>query len=135
MDRVFLDANVLFSAAFSPRSRFLRFWELTDAEALTSEYAAKEARRNLRLKRPERLVELNRLIDGLRIVAESTADRTLPEGVDLPEDDRPILLAAIEARATHLLTGNQRDFGPYYGRVIEGVLILRPAGYLPAVTS
>jgi hypothetical protein len=32
----------------------------------------------------------------------------LPEGVSLPEKDVPILLAAIEARATHLLTGDLR---------------------------
>ena len=81
------------------------------------------------------LDEWNRLIDALPIVAEPDADRPLPVGVDLPDDDRPILLAAIEARATHLLTGNFRDFHPLYGRPVEGVLILRPADYPPAVPS
>jgi predicted nucleic acid-binding protein len=135
MDRVFLDANILFSAAFAPRSRFLRFWEMTDAEAITSAYAVEEARRNLRRKRLDRLVEFERLIGRLHIVPEPDADRGLPAGVSLPEDDRPILLAAIAAQATHLLTGNHRDFDPYYDRTIEGVLVLQPADYPPAAPA
>jgi uncharacterized protein len=50
--------------------------------------------------------------------------------VKLPDKDRPILLAAIGAGATHLLTGDFRHFGPYYGERIEGVLILPPGEYL-----
>ena len=45
----------------------------------------------------------------------------LPEGVSLPEKDVPILLAAIEARATHPLTGNLRHFGSYFGKRVEGI--------------
>jgi len=53
----------------------------------------------------------------------------LPLDVVLPEKDRPILLAAIRAHATHLLTGDKQHFGPLYGQSISGVLILRPADY------
>ena len=38
----------------------------------------------------------------------------------------PILLAAIEARADYLLTGDFRHFGPYFGKKIEGVTIISP---------
>jgi hypothetical protein len=31
----------------------------------------------------------------------------------LPEKDRPILEAAIRCKATHLLTGDIKDFGPF----------------------
>jgi uncharacterized protein len=44
--------------------------------------------------------------------------------------DAPILLAAIAARATHLITGDVRHFGPYFGKQIEGILVLSPADYL-----
>lgn len=44
--------------------------------------------------------------------------------------DRPILLVAIQAQATHLLTGDKRHFGSLYGQCISGVHILRPADYL-----
>jgi hypothetical protein len=58
------------------------------------------------------------------------APRELPRGISLPEKDVPILLAAIEARATHLLTGDVRHFGPYFGKRIEGIMILVPGEYL-----
>jgi hypothetical protein len=47
MDRLFLDANVLFAAAWRPKAALARLWELGDAELLSSDYAIEEARRNL----------------------------------------------------------------------------------------
>jgi len=44
----------------------------------------------------------------------------------LPLKDRPILGGAIGGRATHLLTGDERDFGKYWGRTIQGVKIVSP---------
>jgi hypothetical protein len=55
------------------------------------------------------------------------AQRALPRRISLPV---PILLAAIEARATHLLTGDVRHFGPYLGKKIEGIAIALPGEYL-----
>src|ERR1700692_2717153 len=40
--------------------------------------------------------------------------------------DVPIILAAIEARATRLLTGDVRHFGPYFGKNVGGVQISLP---------
>jgi hypothetical protein len=57
---------------------------------------------------------------------------SLPEAVELVEKDRPILLAAIHAHASHLLTGDFAHFGHLYGSRIAGVLILPPAEYLSA---
>jgi hypothetical protein len=56
--------------------------------------------------------------------------RQLPGGISLPEKDKPILLAAIDARATHLVTGDVRHFGPYFGKTIEEILVVTPARYL-----
>ena len=62
MDRVFLDANVLYSAAYLSQSRLRELWDLSDAELLTSPYALEEVRRNLSLDRPERLPDLGNLV-------------------------------------------------------------------------
>jgi hypothetical protein len=48
----------------------------------------------------------------------------------LPEKDAPIFLAAIQARATHLLTGDLHHFAPYSGKKIEGIMIVLPGKYL-----
>ena len=58
------------------------------------------------------------------------ADFPLPRGISLPDKDSPILLAAIGGRATHLLTGDVQHFGAYFGKKVEGVLIMPPAQYL-----
>jgi hypothetical protein len=47
VDRVFLDANVLFSAAYRPDAGLARLCKLPRAELMTSTYAAEEARINL----------------------------------------------------------------------------------------
>jgi len=57
-------------------------------------------------------------------------ERELPQAISLPEKDVPIILAAIEARATHLLTGDVRHFGPYFGKNVGGVQISLPGEYL-----
>ena len=56
-------------------------------------------------------------------------DHPLP-AIQLPDKDRPILLAAAAAGATDLLTGDVTHFGPHFGRRLEGVLVLTPAQYL-----
>jgi uncharacterized protein len=48
----------------------------------------------------------------------------------LPEKDAPILLAAIAADATHLLSGDVRHFGLHFGKTIGGIAILLPEDYL-----
>ncbi len=127
MRRVFLDANVLFSAAYRDAPGLLALWRLRDVELLTSGYAAEEARRNL--DTPERAARLERLLGDVRIVAEPWAV-PLPAGVRLPEKDQPILGAAIAAEATHLLTGDLRDFGPLMGMRVAGVFVQTPGEFL-----
>jgi predicted nucleic acid-binding protein len=102
MDRVFLDANVLFAAAWRRDSALRRLWDLENVDLLSSSYAIDEARRNL--KTPVQRGRLTRLLRRVRLV--EPVHFTLPRGIQLPEKDYPILLAAIDGEATHLLTGD-----------------------------
>ena len=126
MDRLFLDANVLSTAASLPQGGLLRLWELPDCVLYTSRYAMGEARVNLadasERERLEKLCRPIHLVDA--------ASSRLPPGTLLPEKDRPILAAAIEATATHLLTGDVHDFGRLLGKIVAGVLIQLPGEYL-----
>ena len=128
MDRVFLDANVLFSASYRDDSRLLQLWKLADVELVTSALAAGEALRNLETELQRE--RLNSLLASVTIVPEPASNSALPSSVALPAKDAPILLAAIQAQATHLLTGDKRHFGLLYGQVIDGVLIQRPSQFL-----
>jgi len=131
MDRLFLDANVLFSAAYRPKAGLLKFWKLKDVMLCSSHYALEEAGVNLLHK-----VEQSRLAKlSARLLLFDAISRELPRGVSLPEKDVPILLAAIEAGATHLITGDVRHFGPYLGSTIEGILIVTPSDYLKKVAA
>ncbi len=91
---------------------------------MTSAYAAEEAMLNL--TEEDQRVRLARLLERVRM---TTAVSPLPLGVDLPGKDQPILQAAIQAQATHLLTGDKQHFGPHFGRRLGGVLVLPPAEY------
>lgn len=125
--RAFLDANVLFSAAWSERSRLSLLWEIDGVDLLASQYVLEEARRNL--DTVESRIRLERLAGRLRVVPEQL-DALLPDGLDLREKGRPVLAAAVGARATHLVTGDRRDFGPFLGKTVAGVLVATPTEFL-----
>jgi uncharacterized protein len=129
LDRVFLDANALYSAAYLERSGLARLWSLKEVELISSGHAIEEARRNLAIDRPYALYRLAQLTSALSTVDVPRA-LTLPENVQLDPKDHPILLAAIHSKAGYLLTGDVRHFGHLFGNRISGVLILRPADYL-----
>jgi hypothetical protein len=124
MDRVFLDANILFSAAYRAGAGLLE--KLSNVVLCSSRYALEEARINLSENTQHaRLAELSKKLELFE-----GAPQLLPSDILLPEKDIPILAAAIAARATHLLTGDIKHFGPFLGKKIAGVRIDRPANYL-----
>jgi len=126
MDRLFLDANVLFSAAYRPDAGLVQFWKLQYTILCSSHYALEEAAINLSENaQRHRLAKLAR-----RVRLFDAAPRELPGGLSLPEKDVPIFLAAMEAMATHLITGDVRHFGRYFRQKIAGILVLSPADYL-----
>jgi uncharacterized protein len=119
MDRLFLDTNVLFSAAYKADTGILQLWKFKDVALCSSRYALEEARINLADE--DQRKRLNKLSESIHLFEAGSRKRT--GGISLPEKDVPILLAAIEARATHLLTGDLRHFGPYLGKKIERITI------------
>lgn len=127
---MFLDANVLFSAAYRPASPLNELFSIPGLRLLTSHLAEREAAVNLLAHKPDALTRSETLVGGLELVAEAGAETRLPDDVVLPENDTRILAAAVAAGATHLLTGDRRHFGNLYGRQVRGVLVLTPAEYL-----
>lgn len=119
--RVFLDANILFSASDeSSATRQLLDEVLRHGKALTSPHVMEEARRNLERKRAHVLLGLSRL--G-RCVTVTHAFR-LPADVPLPEKDKPVLAGAVGSRCTHLWTSDRLHFGSLYGKVVHGVRVV-----------
>jgi len=77
----------------------------------SSRYALEEAKINLKEEgQRKRLAELARSLES------STGTAQLPEEITLPDKDLPILHAAMQASATHLITGDLRHFGLYFGK-------------------
>ena len=130
--RVFLDANVLFSAAYREQAGLAVLWKLRRVHLLTSLYAAQEAANNL--DEQDQQSRLRNLLEDLEIVSDEVGmeatTQILVAGIDLPDKDRPILAAAVAANAEFLLTGDIQHFGRYFGQVRCGVRILRPAEFL-----
>jgi len=127
MDRLFLDANILFSIAYGSSS-LEKFWDMARqgrCELLASAYVIEEAMRNL--SRKDQIFRLNELLEDIKIVTEINPEMPCP--VVLPQKDRPVLLAAIQARATHLITGDLEHFGSYREKTVQGVLIYTPRDY------
>jgi predicted nucleic acid-binding protein len=127
LDRLFLDANVLFSAAYREDSGLLRLWDMQDVELVTSVYAVEEARRNLDTS--ERIERLEGLLQEVRLLPE-VRDLDLPPEIDLAEKDRPILAGALAVDAGHLITGDRQHFGRSFGQRLGGMLIVTPRDYL-----
>ena len=116
MKRVFLDANVLFTAAHNPEGKAALLIELGVRgywQLITSEYALEEAGRNLQRKFPQSAAKLEKMRPALRLSSHHGGIPRLP---GLAAKDQPIFQAALASRATHLLTGDLRDFGPFMNR-------------------
>lgn len=131
MPKLFLDANVLFTAAYSSGGRAAALVDLArhgKCELITSPHALAEARRNLRLKRPDALESLERDVTPHVGIVSEAKPGALRIGLEhgLPLKDAPILGAALQAEADMLLTGDARHFGHLYGEKVMGVKIVAP---------
>lgn len=135
MIRLFLDANVLFTATHNPDGKAALVVDLAGGEGpwalVTSDLAAEEARRNLGRKYPTHLGRLEEMLLGITRLSPPPPHEC---PVPLVEKDRPILHAAIAAQATHLLTGDIKHFGPYMNNPEQtgGVTIVTVADFLEA---
>jgi len=133
--RLFLDANILFTAARTPAGKgaFViacggeGYWQL-----ITSAYAVEEARRNLERKTPAALPQLAELLCTLEIVIPSPS---APCPDNLPLKGLPIFQAAHTGAASHLLTGDLKDFGPLmnHADLTFGILIQTVTEFLATI--
>jgi predicted nucleic acid-binding protein len=133
--RVFLDANVLFTAAHNPAGKASLLFELARRghwTLITCQLAYEEARRNVRIKFPTCQPRLNELGRDIRILTQVSRTRC---PLDLPAKDQPIFLSALQSGATHLLTGDIKHFGPFMDRASEtrGVLIQTVSNFLLSI--
>ena len=127
--KLFLDANVLFTAAHNPNGKAALVIELSRRETwslATSTYAREEAIRNLERKAPEALARMNTILKSLHVV-EHRPDMPFP--ITLVEKDRPIFQAAL---GCHLLTGDLKHFGPIMNqpRETRGIVVQTVAMFL-----
>jgi predicted nucleic acid-binding protein len=124
--RIFLDANILFSASKSDgavRELLSMLIELRH-ELWADGYVVEEARRNLALKAPDSIPALETLLKEINLApVRARLDSKLP----LPEKDKPVLAAAVESRCDVLVTGDRAHFGRFYGTTISRVEVLSPA--------
>ena len=126
--RVFLDANILFSAAWKSGADAALLFDLaeaSDAHLTTSRLALEEARRNIERKRPARRSVLERFAQRVSIGKEPLPSHlAVAREHGLPDKDVPILAAAIAQRADMLVTGDRRDFGHLYNARPAGVEVI-----------
>ena len=124
---LFLDANVLISAAWKEGSEIALIWQMSGVRLITSSYAMGEVQRNLH--QVGQIERLRVLMRSVQIVSSETLP-DLPDAIALPEKDRPVLAGAIQAQADHLVSGDKKHFGPLYGKIVSGVRITAPSELL-----
>lgn len=121
--RIFLDANVLFSASNSSSAvAVVVAVASAHATVVSSDLACIEARRNLAIKRPDWLEVLEKLVENIETVPSSAF--ALP--VALADKDVPLLCAAIRAEADYFVTGDRKDFGHLFGSSVHDVEVITP---------
>jgi uncharacterized protein len=122
--RVFLDANILFSAA-NPGSHTRLLLDLLlayDIECISNVYAVEEARRNLARVSPQFMSELEACLPQVEMVGRLVSKLE----ITIKSKDIPILYGAIVGKATHLLTYDEADFGELMRKPYKGVKVLTP---------
>ena len=127
LSTLFLDANVLISAAWKDGAETGRVWDLDKARLVTSGYVMVEVQRNL-----PHISQIERL-RGLLTAVELLNFRELPERQEfglLPLKDRPVLSGAVAAGANYLITGDKKHFSHWFGKTICGVTIHPPSDIL-----
>ena len=130
--RVFLDANILFSAAKSDGAirQLLRNLTLAKHTLVADSYVQAEAQRNIAAKADAQAVrDLDALLSKVDVSAVQFAQSSpalQAAALWLPEKDRPVLLAAMVVACDVLVTGDTTHFGPGYGKRFEGVTVCSP---------
>ncbi|MFM7245790.1 MAG: PIN domain-containing protein [Planctomycetaceae bacterium] len=127
--RLFLDANVLFSAAKSDGAvrRLVEALVVAGHECWVDGFVVEEARRNLAAKDSDREQHLAALVGRLHVASAASVINDVPAIRQIAEKDQPVVAAAIRMRCEALVTGDKTHFGRFYGRSIGPVTIHSPA--------
>ena len=134
--RIFLDANILFSAAKSNGAvrQLLSDLHSNGSSLVADGYVATEARRNIAAK------ATGDAADYLEALLSSIEVSSVHPGISmdsladwLPDKDRPVLQAAISLKCDVLVTGDRTHFGLGYEKVFRGVVIYSPAQLAQAI--
>ena len=133
--RIFLDANILFSAAFSDGAvqRLIKDLKRSACILVADRYVIEEALRNLSIHRPEAVSELHEIVKSLTVVPTRLVSAKIPVNIQLPEKDIPVLAGAISSGCDILMTGDSRHFGQLFGQTVGGVTIRSPVDIARAV--
>jgi len=133
--RIFLDANILFSAAKSRGAirQLLDWLVLAGHECWADGYVIEEARRNLVAKSPQGLSELDALLRKIHVASTQPSAASPQLMPPLPEKDRPVMAAAIACGCDALVTGDRLHFGRHYGKRVHGVTIHSPRSIAEAL--
>ena len=130
--RVLIDTNVLISAALStngvPFQAYVKAVSYPN-DGLICEQNVEEMKRIFNKKFPARLAALDRFLSAALMTLELVpipTDEEVSESQIRDADDRPILRAAIKAKADVLLTGD-KDF---LESGLENPRIMTPAEFL-----
>ena len=133
--RIFLDANVLFSAGKSDGAvrQLIDLLIAAGHECVADAYVVEEARRNLAMKSAPQVASLTRLLQRLEVSRLHPQMPAAPALIALPEKDRPVLAAAIALGCAALVTGDRTHFGQFYGKELAGVRIHSPRSLAEAL--
>ena len=139
--RIFLDANILFSASRSVGAvhRLLKLLAKQKHVLCADEYVVIEAKRNLMAKADREAIDrLDSLLKQIEVSpARMSADSAAaPREVTwLPEKDRPVLAAAMRLRCDALVTGDVTHFGKGFGKTFGGVALYSPRMLFDAISQ
>jgi predicted nucleic acid-binding protein len=116
--RIFLDADVIFAGSAAPTQHsashiILQLGELTLVDCVTSQQVVTEVERNMGDKLPSKLAELQLILSrSLRMVPDPTPQEIRLYIGQADPKDVPILVAAVQAGCSILVTFNIRHFTP-----------------------
>ena len=113
MIKVFLDASVIFSAAYSPTGASREILRLAlggSAQIVVSRFVLEEAERNLAKKVPDKVKTYQVFIELLEpeVIPDPTKDEVLAAAEYTPLKDAPVIAAAIKAQPNYLATLDRR---------------------------
>ena len=107
--KIFLDANILFSASRkdSILRKFIQFLIEAGYTLCTNDYARTEAERNILAKKFVTEAEFTQFINSI------PSSNILKAGhiPDLAEKDQPVMRGALGLECDYLLTSDRKDFG------------------------